>query len=88
LVAGSSPAARAKIKAMAGIKTYFEESYQELLHKVTWPSWRELQEAAVLVFIASLIIAGVVFVMDYVLGVNSATSLWKGVIGYLYEYLL
>jgi len=67
---------------MAGIKSYIEESYQELVHKVTWPSWKELQEAAVLVFIASLIIAGVVFLMDYVFGVNPGEDvLWKGLIG-------
>ncbi|MFT4779143.1 MAG: preprotein translocase subunit SecE [Flavobacteriales bacterium] len=74
---------------MAGIKSYIEESYQELVHKVTWPSWKELQESAVLVFIASLIIAGVVFLMDYVFGVNPGEDvLWKGLIGFLYEYVL
>lgn len=72
---------------MANIKTYIEESYQELLTKVTWPSWKELQEAAVLVFIASLIIAGVVFAMDYVFGVNDKGSLWQGVIGFIYKLL-
>lgn len=72
---------------MAGIKTYFEESYQELVTKVTWPSWKELQEASVLVFVASLIIAGIIFLMDYVFGVNSADSLWRGIIGFLYDFL-
>lgn len=72
---------------MANIKTYIEESYQELLSKVTWPSWKELQEASVLVFIASLLVAGVVFAMDYVFGVNDANSLWRGIIGFIYELL-
>ncbi|MFM1931506.1 MAG: hypothetical protein RL226_809, partial [Bacteroidota bacterium] len=57
---------------MAGLKTYFEESYQELTSKVTWPSWKELQEASVLVFVASLIIAAIVFLMDFIMGVNPA----------------
>lgn len=72
---------------MANIKTYIEESYQELVNKVTWPSWKELQEASVLVFIASLIIAGLVFVMDYTFGVNEPGSLWQGVIGFIYKLL-
>ncbi len=43
---------------------YLQESYRELVHKVTWPSWKELQGSAILVMIASLIIALVVAVMD------------------------
>ncbi|MCH2199339.1 MAG: preprotein translocase subunit SecE [Flavobacteriales bacterium] len=72
---------------MAGIKSYFEESYQELVNKVTWPTWKELQEASVLVFIASLIFAGIIFLMDYVFGVNAEDSLWRGIIGFLYDLL-
>ncbi len=72
---------------MANIKSYIEESYQELVSKVTWPSWKELQEASVLVFIASLIIAGLIFAMDYVFGVNESDSIWQGVIGFLYKLL-
>lgn len=43
---------------------YFRESYEELVHKVSWPTWTELQSSAVVVSIASLIIALVVFLMD------------------------
>ena len=49
---------------MAKIKTYFKESYDELMHKVSWPTWSELQNSAIVVSIASLIIALVVFLMD------------------------
>ncbi|MDR0363807.1 MAG: preprotein translocase subunit SecE [Bacteroidales bacterium] len=49
---------------MASIKKYFQESYDELIHKVSWPTWKELQSSAVVVSIASLIIAFVVFLMD------------------------
>ena len=49
---------------MASIKKYFQESYDELVHKVSWPTWKELQSSAVVVSIASLIIALVVFLMD------------------------
>jgi preprotein translocase subunit SecE len=34
------------------------------MHKVTWPSWKELQGSALLVMVASLIIALVVAIMD------------------------
>jgi preprotein translocase subunit SecE len=43
---------------------YVADSYDELMHKVSWPTWSELQNSAVVVSIASLIIALVVFLMD------------------------
>ena len=48
------------------IKTYFQEAFTELVHKVSWPTWAELQNSAVVVMIASFIIALVVFGMDFV----------------------
>jgi len=47
------------------IKGYFRESFTELLHKVTWPTWSELQNSAVLVMVATLIIALIVSLMDF-----------------------
>ncbi len=44
--------------------TYIEESYTELVKKVTWPTWSELQNSAVVVMIASLIIAIIIALMD------------------------
>ena len=49
---------------MDKIKLYFEETYNELVHKVSWPSWKELQGSAIVVMIASVIIALIVFAMD------------------------
>ncbi len=46
------------------IKEYILEAYDELIHKVTWPSWKELQSSALVVMVASFIIALVIFVMD------------------------
>ncbi|MDD2963314.1 MAG: preprotein translocase subunit SecE [Bacteroidales bacterium] len=43
---------------------YVQESYDELINKTSWPTWAELQSSAVIVSIASLIIALVVFLMD------------------------
>jgi preprotein translocase subunit SecE len=51
-------------KIMKGISTYFQETYKELVHKVTWPSWKELQGSAILVMVSSLIIALAVALMD------------------------
>ena len=50
--------------ANSKVAAYFKESYDELMHKVSWPSWSELQGSAIVVSIASLIIASVVFLMD------------------------
>ncbi|MBN2172527.1 MAG: preprotein translocase subunit SecE [Bacteroidales bacterium] len=44
---------------------YAKESYDELMHKVSWPTWSELQNSAIVVSIASLIIALIVFLMDF-----------------------
>ncbi|MBN2214187.1 MAG: preprotein translocase subunit SecE [Bacteroidales bacterium] len=46
------------------IINYFKESYNELVHKVTWPSWEELQSSAIIVMISTLIIAVVIALMD------------------------
>jgi preprotein translocase subunit SecE len=47
------------------ILDYFKESYNELMHKVTWPSWSELQSSATLVMVTSVILALVIWVMDF-----------------------
>ena len=44
---------------------YFEEAYNELVHKVSWPTRKELQSSALIVMVASFIIALIVFVMDF-----------------------
>ena len=50
---------------MKKIKTYIQEAYNELVHKVTWPSWNQLQSSAVVVMVASTIMAIVIFGMDF-----------------------
>ncbi len=47
------------------IKLYLQEAFNELIHKVSWPTWPELQNSAIVVMIASLIIALIIFAMDY-----------------------
>lgn len=43
---------------------YCKVCYDELAHKVTWPTFKELTQSAVVVLSASLIIAVVVWLMD------------------------
>ena len=52
------------------------ESYNELINKVSWPSWPNLQQSTILVLVASLIIALLVFIMD---------SLSKQIVDILYN---
>jgi preprotein translocase subunit SecE len=49
---------------MRKIRTYFKEVYSELVHKVSWPTLKELQNSAVVVMVASLIIALIIYLMD------------------------
>ena len=44
---------------------YLKESYAEMTKKVSWPSWDKLQNSAIVVMVASVIFAIVVFAMDY-----------------------
>ncbi|MCB0666945.1 MAG: preprotein translocase subunit SecE [Saprospiraceae bacterium] len=43
-----------------------KESYNELINKVTWPTWGNLQQSTILVLVASLIFALLVFLIDSV----------------------
>lgn len=49
---------------MAKVGTYIQESVDELLNKVSWPTWSELQNSAVIVMIASVIFALIIYLMD------------------------
>ncbi len=63
-VGSSSLSSRAIYDDMS-LKNYLQESFTELVHKVTWPTWSELQNSAVLVMVATLIIALIVAAMDF-----------------------
>ena len=43
---------------------YLKESYAELTKKVSWPTWDKLQSSAIVVMVASVIFALVIFGMD------------------------
>ena len=44
---------------------YVKESYNELVHKVSWPTRKELAQSSVIVLIASIILALIVWLMDW-----------------------
>ena len=44
---------------------YCKESYVELTKKVTWPTWNKLQSSALLVMVVTVLLALVLFVIDF-----------------------
>ena len=50
---------------MSKITLYLKESYTELTKKVSWPTWSQLQSSALVVMVASVIFAAVIFAMDF-----------------------
>jgi len=65
---------------MNRLTLYIKEAYEELLHKVSWPTWDELQSSAVVVLVASLMIALVVLGMDQ-LSNTVLKFIYKAIIG-------
>jgi preprotein translocase subunit SecE len=56
-----------------------------MVHQVTWPTWKELQNNTILVVVASLLISLVIFAMDFTFGITGEEdSFWKGVLGFIY----
>ncbi len=43
---------------------YIKNSYKELVEKVSWPSFSQLQSSAIVVMIASFIFGVIVMIMD------------------------
>lgn len=51
---------------MEKVVNYCKDVYNELVNKTSWPTWKELFSSARIVMIASVIIALVIFAMDFV----------------------
>ena len=49
---------------MSKIVGIIKESYNELINKVSWPTWSELQNSSIVVAIATVIIALIIYFMD------------------------
>jgi preprotein translocase subunit SecE len=68
------------------IKTYIDETVTEMLHNVSWPTWKELQSNTIIVVVASIIFALLIFVMDFAFGISpEEKSIWKGLLGFIYQ---
>ncbi len=50
---------------MNKVSLYFRESWKELVEKVTWPTWTQLQQSTVIVLGATVVITAMVWVMDF-----------------------
>ena len=55
-----------QISKMNKVTTYLKESYRELVEKVTWPTWLQLQQSTIIVLVATLLITAVVWAMDLI----------------------
>ncbi len=64
---------------MNKVRLYFKETSDELVNKVSWPTWSELQSSTLIVMVASCIIALLVFAMDsgFQFIMNTFYSLFK-----------
>jgi preprotein translocase subunit SecE len=57
---------------------YIKESYNELIHKVSWPTKQDLANSAAVVLIASIILSLIVWAMD---------SSFENILEFVYESL-
>ncbi len=51
---------------MSKFGNYVQEAYDELIHKVTWPTWNELQKTSLVVLLGLIIISLVIWGMDVI----------------------
>jgi|TARA_B110001454_G_scaffold201591_1_gene208077 preprotein translocase subunit SecE len=67
LAGSSSLSTRAtllELKKMSKIGLYIKDAFNELVNKVSWPTWSELQNSSIVVAIATVIIALIIYFMD------------------------
>ena len=62
----SPPVHKGKINdiVMQKLRAYISDSYNELMNKVSWPTWAELQSSSIVVLVATLLFGIVVFLID------------------------
>ncbi len=51
---------------MAKFGVFVKDSYKELMEKVTWPKWDELQQSTMVVLGGTVLITAVVALMDFI----------------------
>ncbi len=70
---------------MDKVKLYVQETMNELLYKVTWPTWEEVQNSAMVVMISSIIFSLIIFLMDFIFGANPENGFFQGILYYIYQ---
>ncbi len=84
-VVSSSLAARA-----CCIMEYIKNSFQELVQFVTFPTWKDLLSVSYNVLLLSFVVAILLFVIDFVTGIQSVQIFgfdWKGLLGFIYAMI-
>ena len=61
---------------MEKLINYFKSTTEELMTKVSWPSWDELQSSTLIVMVASIIFAIIIYMIDL---------LSSGALGFFYK---
>jgi preprotein translocase subunit SecE len=61
---------------MNKLTAYIKDSYKELVEKVTWPNWDQLQQSTMIVLGATALIALIVWIMD---------TVSNGTLGFIYK---
>ena len=56
---------------MEKIKTLWRNTVDELLNKVSWPTWDELRTSTIIVLVASMIFGVIIYVIDTASGLTS-----------------
>jgi preprotein translocase subunit SecE len=68
------------------IKNYINETVTEMVHNVSWPTWKELQNNTIIVVVATVIFTVLIFVMDFISELLvMIKSFWKGALGFIYQ---
>lgn len=70
---------------MEQVKLFFRETIEEMLYKVTWPSWQDLQSSTMIVLISVIIFSLIIFIFDFIFGANPENGLFEGILYYVYQ---
>jgi len=75
---------------MSKVTEYINETVTEMVHRVTWPTWKELQSNTIIVVVASVLLSLIIFAMDFVFGVRAEEDdmFWRGILGFVYNFFL
>ena len=48
------------------LATFVKDSYHEMVDRVSWPKWETLQQSTMIVLVSTLILTGIVWIMDFI----------------------